>query len=242
MKPAARRGFTLIELLVVIAIIAILAAILFPVFARAREAARATTCRSNLRQIGTAFQMYTQDYDETMPVRGYPDGTGRYFFWGQLLTPYIKNTQLFECPSNQLGKRPIDFETALLPPVATGYAINPRTTDPYPLSLAGFNSPSEKIIVGERTSTYGNAGMGWWDWADNSGFANEGFAGHNGQMNLLFGDGHVKSNRPSQMANPINRWGEFNANNGNCTQPGINCDEVPASLPGRLQELEAKFR
>ena len=65
---AAYRGFTLIELLVVIAIIAILAAILFPVFAQARNKARQTACLSNLKQLGTGFAMYTQDYDETMPI------------------------------------------------------------------------------------------------------------------------------------------------------------------------------
>src|SRR5688572_29727653 len=79
---AVRRGFTLIELLVVIAIIAILASILFPVFAQAREKARAATCLSNMKQIGTALMMYTQDYEETLPVQPnqlqtfYADGPG----------------------------------------------------------------------------------------------------------------------------------------------------------------------
>jgi len=68
-RRITRRGFTLVELLVVIAIIAILAAILFPVFARAREAARSASCRSNLKQIGLAINMYRQDYDETMPFQ-----------------------------------------------------------------------------------------------------------------------------------------------------------------------------
>jgi len=105
-----RKGFTLIELLVVIAIIAILAAILFPVFARAREAARATSCRSNLRQIGTAFNMYTSDYDQTMPVNNPTPSTGdcnsettRTSYGGTVansLQPYVKNTGLFFCPSD----------------------------------------------------------------------------------------------------------------------------------------------
>ena len=85
-----RRGFTLIELLVVIAIIAILAAILFPVFARAREKARQTSCLSNEKQLGLAQLMYAQDYDETL--------TGR-VMWVRLLEPYVKNRQLFACPS-----------------------------------------------------------------------------------------------------------------------------------------------
>lgn len=110
-----RRGFTLIELLVVIAIIAILAAILFPVFARAREAARAANCKSNLKQIGTASMMYSQDYDELfVPINncgGQVLETGQnstnqgcsgnyYHLWFHHLHPYIKNFGVFNCPSN----------------------------------------------------------------------------------------------------------------------------------------------
>ncbi len=89
-----RRGFTLIELLVVIAIIAILAAILFPVFARAREKARQTSCLSNLKQIGLGFLMYSQDYDEKLFGARLPlDG------WTGAVMPYVKNEQIFTCPS-----------------------------------------------------------------------------------------------------------------------------------------------
>lgn len=80
-----RKGFTLIELLVVIAIIAILAAILFPVFSKARENARGTTCKSNMMQMGKALQMYMQDYDEMLPPVGGPP----YYFWAAFLTPYV---------------------------------------------------------------------------------------------------------------------------------------------------------
>src|SRR5258708_467464 len=112
-----RRGFTLIELLVVIAIIAILAAILFPVFAQAREKARQASCTSNLKQIGLAFRMYIQDYDERFPAnnpRGFAgfstadtygqQGLGGQSFayngWiGNGLIPYTKNQGIYICPS-----------------------------------------------------------------------------------------------------------------------------------------------
>ncbi len=118
-----RKGFTLIELLVVIAIIAILAAILFPVFAKAREKARQTSCLSNERQLATAILSYAQDYDETFPLKVDPASPGgdwwyQYFFcngdvgyWGayasdaagcfNAIIPYIKNRQIFRCPSGQ---------------------------------------------------------------------------------------------------------------------------------------------
>jgi prepilin-type N-terminal cleavage/methylation domain-containing protein/prepilin-type processing-associated H-X9-DG protein len=95
-----KRGFTLIELLVVIASIAILAAILFPVFARAREAARRSACLSNTKQIGTALMMYATDYDEILcpPWNGACPGLGC-FGWADMLYPYIKNDKVFDCPS-----------------------------------------------------------------------------------------------------------------------------------------------
>src|SRR6056297_3918167 len=101
------RGFTLIELLVVIAIIAILAAILFPVFAQARAKARQASCMSNLKQLGLGFEMYAQDYDEMLPVWGYgnidnaENGPDEGFYsWDTVLEPYIKNVQILKCPSN----------------------------------------------------------------------------------------------------------------------------------------------
>jgi prepilin-type N-terminal cleavage/methylation domain-containing protein/prepilin-type processing-associated H-X9-DG protein len=108
----SRKGFTLIELLVVIAIIAILAAILFPVFARAREKARQNNCLSNIKQLMTGFLMYAQDYDELMPPRlvtAYSDDpipspgggtdTNVYLPWHLMIYPYTRNVQIFNCPS-----------------------------------------------------------------------------------------------------------------------------------------------
>ena len=110
-----QRGFTLIELLVVIAIIAILAAILFPVFARAKEKARQTSCLSNLKQLGTTLNMYATDYENVLPLYRIsvpatvlnPDGSpsGGLLYWAALLHPYSKNTQIFTCPSNPEAKQ-----------------------------------------------------------------------------------------------------------------------------------------
>src|SRR5690349_21852602 len=98
LRPAPRRAFTLIELLVVIAIIAILAAILFPVFAQARAKARQAACLSNMKQIGTAVTMYSQDYDEAI-VPSENGGSGPLTSWPSLIQPYVKNADVFVCPA-----------------------------------------------------------------------------------------------------------------------------------------------
>src|SRR5438876_80310 len=111
MQRARRPAFTLIELLVVIAILAILAAILFPVFAQAREKARMTACISNMRQIGTGLMMYIQDYDETFPFVTFYSRTGANsgnwggvgdltYTWKNAVRPYLKSLDVLACPSN----------------------------------------------------------------------------------------------------------------------------------------------
>ena len=132
-----RRGFTLIELLVVIAIIAILAAILFPVFARARENARKATCQSNLKQLGIAFAMYLQDYDE----RGMPRDVGtapNRVYWTRLVSPYLKNTGVLRCPSRS-DSPPKCFDIGDGSHYAYSYCFARN-------SAATINSPSELLI------------------------------------------------------------------------------------------------
>ncbi|MDX1934602.1 MAG: DUF1559 domain-containing protein [Capsulimonadales bacterium] len=109
-RPRATAGFTLIELLVVIAIIAILAAILFPVFAQAREKARQTSCLSNEKQLALGVLMYAQDYDESFPVSRWwpeydPNVPGKQG-WAVAVQPYLKNLGIFRCPSDSLGLTP----------------------------------------------------------------------------------------------------------------------------------------
>jgi prepilin-type N-terminal cleavage/methylation domain-containing protein/prepilin-type processing-associated H-X9-DG protein len=94
-----KQGFTLIELLVVIAIIAILAAILFPVFAQAREKARSIACVSNMKQIGAAMLMYAQDYDETLVWYSNRDCVNGRKLWWEIIMPYVKNVEVYKCPS-----------------------------------------------------------------------------------------------------------------------------------------------
>jgi prepilin-type N-terminal cleavage/methylation domain-containing protein/prepilin-type processing-associated H-X9-DG protein len=119
-----RRGFTLIELLVVIAIIAILAAILFPVFAQAREKARQASCLSNMKQQGLAVLMYAQDYDETLPpwwvpnpIPTKPANWGSIYYWYVNILPYVKSRDIFRCPSagGPSGYKPWDIKDVFDP-------------------------------------------------------------------------------------------------------------------------------
>ncbi len=174
-----RRGFTLIELLVVIAIIAILAAILFPVFARAREKARQSSCLSNVKQIGLAFLQYNQDYDETWPLMAWNSTTGWEpaisGWWGGELGPYIKNTRIFICPSRQTD-------------TVCSYVLNAYVNG---RADATITAPAGTVTMADSTSN------GWWA-ADGNTMMAYGNVNcrvkdlHNGGANMGFCDGHGK--------------------------------------------------
>lgn len=139
MNRMRNEGFTLIELLVVIAIIAILAAILFPVFAQARERARAASCLSNTKQIGLATQMYSQDYDEKLVSYYY--GGGVSYYWTFALHPYMKSWQIFVCPSAH--KTSTNASNACDPSMINQNGGTPTGTYGYNWNQLGFyNSPS----------------------------------------------------------------------------------------------------
>jgi prepilin-type N-terminal cleavage/methylation domain-containing protein/prepilin-type processing-associated H-X9-DG protein len=178
-----RSGFTLIELLVVIAIIAILAAILFPVFAQAREKARATSCLSNTKQLGTAYMMYLQDYDETFPPhvteRTAPAGTPDTavarapYSYKTKLDPYVKNQQVYKCPSALAWPDPApgkwfttDYGNNHNEANLTGasqqawYIANPDFGFNETTPLASIASPARFIVLGDAGRASGAASRG----------------------------------------------------------------------------------
>lgn len=183
-----RIGFTLIELLVVIAIIAILAAILFPVFARAREKARQNSCLSNVRQIATGCMMYFQDYDENVlhyRYEGDPPLTS--FYWWRKLEPYIMNQQIWTCPSDATRAYGYGWAYNFL-----GWAGRGGTQSTAATTLAEVTHPAETIMVGEkRDGVVVYAPL-------NQSFINEyvlprnAYDRHNEGSNYAFLDGHAK--------------------------------------------------
>ena len=230
-----KKAFTLIELLVVIAIIAILAAILFPVFARARENARRSSCSSNMKQIGLGIIQYTQDYDEKYPARIYgtaPAGGGRLAnSWRRVTLPYTKSTQIFSCPSNthnadnaedSLDTSLTDggYDLATAPRFKRSYGINGTgnvggtTPSEYAggRSLSAITDSAGTILVAEYSGLSAHI-----DINDGGNFADRdsAFTGHLGNSNFLFCDGHVKALKPSATINATgavyNSWaGEEN--------------------------------
>ncbi len=177
-----RHGFTLIELLVVIAIIAILAAILFPVFARAREKARQTSCLSNVKQLGLGILMYIQDYDECFPGRyvglTYPDSI--YQPWYNVIGPYIKNLQLLTCPSYKTQAVGYGYNSAV---VASPTVLGPGAP------LSAIQDTSRVMMLADSTyapTAYAPSGYTYAAYVPL--YANL----HNGGVNVAFVDGHGK--------------------------------------------------
>lgn len=201
-RATNRCAFTLIELLVVIAIIAILAAILFPVFARAREAARRTTCTSNLRQHGQALNMYLQDYDETFPVANFNDmvfnfpvqthrdAANQPIRFADLMQPYVKNRGVFFCPtmrgqSNRVQVYPTDYNFLCvhgwsITPGFPGFDNDSQGVCSHPLAAISRTAEKPMVVcdglgehVGETTTSVFTQGQ-------------------IGGQNIAYVDGHVK--------------------------------------------------
>ncbi|HLV80802.1 MAG TPA: prepilin-type N-terminal cleavage/methylation domain-containing protein [Chthonomonadaceae bacterium] len=225
MHRNARKGFTLIELLVVIAIIAILAAILFPVFAQAREQARKTSCLSNLKQIGLATMMYVQDYDETFmwqpwPGQQCPDWylpicQPQYGFW-DTLQPYVKNQGLFSCPSNSdpyyNGNYPMKYKV--------NYGDNELLFTYMPVTEATLQEPSSLTMYADSDLLWGTF-IGYevqdsdgqyrryWLQSDPSKGWLYGIPRHFNGINGVFCDGHAKFSGPPSTVMPPDPSGVY---------------------------------
>jgi prepilin-type N-terminal cleavage/methylation domain-containing protein/prepilin-type processing-associated H-X9-DG protein len=213
-----RNGFTLIELLVVIAIIAILAAILFPVFAQAREAARKTACLSNERQLGTALNMYLQDYDEIFhkgaginspAVHGFGSNTSidGWDNWPWYYGPYVKNVGIFDCPTSPDGREPLtDPDWGNDGNYAYNYSGLTRDQGTPPRTLAEIDRPADVFVFFDSGDTQVRAGTNDWpglleeldlnlncDANQISRYSKECALRHAGRCNVVFADGHAKN-------------------------------------------------
>lgn len=253
------KGFTLIELLVVIAIIAILAAILFPVFGRARENARRSSCLSNMKQIGLGMMQYTQDYDEKFPAPGNTafsgefrndDGTAAKASWRQKIFPYVKSVQIFICPSNIAGGAnfPTDIAGDGYPAMGRSYLINanlnsvPAGAGTWGMPVAAIEESATRIAVVEGS---------YKDWAETQfspswtpDLVDRGYAPHLGTMVSLYCDGHVKANRPIRTATPVNQWGR-GSGDGACDaytgSNAINCANPQPNPSAIMSALDKRF-
>ncbi|MEJ5253248.1 MAG: DUF1559 domain-containing protein [Armatimonadota bacterium] len=226
-----RCGFTLIELLVVIAIIAILAAILFPVFAQARDKARATACLSNTKQLALAWHMYVTDYEETLPLYWYGTAIG---YWHAVLLPYMKNRGILVCPSASIVAGSGEFcdpRVTGVPPESSAwwgsgsygynyYYLGPGFTTPdgSVMTMGAIDRPAETVAITEITkvvnpgSTYPGAlwltPVYWNTCAGPPGsalFGQQIAERHNNGNNVVFCDGHAKWLKKSTL-------GDFNGN------------------------------
>lgn len=201
-SPRFGRGFTLIELLVVIAIIAILAAILFPVFARAREAARATSCKSNLKQIGTAAMMYAQDYDEKVAsafIYYNQTAPSDLVWWPDLVRPYAKNEALYKCPSQATApcsnwRRPAGMVPNI---VCMSYT--------FPDWSSNGRSMAEMPVPADTIQGVDSNGFEYWSYEQTdapmarSTYTDQTAKRHSDMMNVLYYDGHVKAVKQTKL-------------------------------------------
>ncbi|MDD3927139.1 MAG: DUF1559 domain-containing protein [bacterium] len=206
-----RNGFTLIELLVVIAIIALLIAILFPVFSKARENARKATCQSNIKQLGMVINMYVQDYDEFFPPR--TNGTGTTYLWTQRLSAYgadyAKRDGILYCPSadssvasiasnllrNYPGYGALTHGPLCWPANGAGGVYSGTTASYPPACLAQILDPARTILLAEQrpngAGTDPNRGVYTINNYNNTATS---FPGrHLGMDNIVFVDGHVEA-------------------------------------------------
>lgn len=219
-----RKAFTLIELLVVIAIIAILAAILFPVFARARENARRSSCQSNLKQIGFGVLQYVQDYDEVMPR---VDDDGAAPLWMDNIYPYIKSYQVFKCPSDSRQFTPgPNSEASSIAANVLGRQNSGNLTHPWTTrTWTGANTFVVRLLPEIRfaSTTLLAADGNDYAWSCNN-IANTSCGAfsvnstteprsfgelqerHLGTINTLWVDGHVKSVGLDFLAKPASYW------------------------------------
>ena len=172
---------------------------------------------SNMKQIGLAFQQYSQDYDETFSGRDEGNASFRL-----MLMPYIKSVQIWKCPSNPSTNKDWCDNT-----ISTNYILN-NANNQFPgggpgCAIASINAPANKLLLVEfRNDSWSDFASNWWPNANCDAW-NNGWAGHTSLWNNLFVDGHVKAQKPSNSAAPFNQWAYNNDNVDNFFVNGMNC-------------------